>query len=100
MQAAPSWQATHLPFWQTIPVPHDVPFALSALSVQTGAPVAQEIVATLQAFVEAQAVPAAHAAHAPLLHTIPAPQAMPFACAVPVSMHDATPAAEQIVLPT
>ena len=36
-----------------------------------------------------QTPPAAQAAHAPLLHTMFVPQAMPFACAVPVSMHDA-----------
>ena len=34
-----------------------------------------------------QAPPATQAAHAPLLHTMFVPQAMPFACAVPVSMH-------------
>ena len=79
-------------------VPHDVPFALSAVSVQTGAPLAQEIAPTLQTFVEVQA-PAVHMTHAPLLHTMFMPQTMPFDCAVVVTMQDAIPVAEQIVFP-
>ena len=55
--------------------------------MQTGAPVAHEIAPVRHAFVEVQTPPATQAAHAPLLHTMFVPQAMPFACAVPVSMH-------------
>jgi hypothetical protein len=99
VQAAFSWHGTHRPVWQTIAVPHEVPFGLSALSVQTGAPLAHAIAPILQAFVDVQAAPAVHATHAPLLHTMFMPQPMPFACAVVVAMQDATLAAEQIVLP-
>jgi hypothetical protein len=73
---------------------------LSPVSVQTGAPVVQTIDPVRQALPGVQALPAAQVAHAPLLHTMFVPQTVPFACAFPVSMHDATPAAEQIVCPT
>jgi len=81
-----------------MPVPHDVPFALSAVSVHTPTPVAQTSEATLHVFVVVQAEPAAHAVHVPLLHTMPVPQTMPFE-AFPVSMHD-SPADVQTVSPT
>jgi len=68
--------------------------------VQTGAPVVQAIVPVRHGLVGVQALPAAQAAHEPLLHTMFAPQTVPFACALPVSMHDSTPLAEQIVCPT
>ena len=55
--------------------------------MQTGAPVAHEIAPVRHAFVVVQTPPATQAAHAPLLHTMFVPQPMPFACAVPVSMH-------------
>ena len=87
-----------MPAWQTIPVPHEVPFGLSAFSVQTPTPVAQTSAATLQAFVVVHAVPPAQAVHVPLLHTMPPPQTMPFD-AIPVSMQD-SPADEQAVCPT
>jgi len=77
-----------------------VPFGLSAASEQTGAPVEQAIDPVLQVFVAAQAVPAAHAAHTPLLQTMLAPQTTPFGCGSKVSAHDATPVAEQFVCPT
>lgn len=89
---------THFPAWQTIPLPQDVPFALSAVSVQTPTPVAQTSEATLHAFVVVHAVPAAQGVHVPLLHTMPVPQTMPFD-AIPVSMHD-SPADVQTVCPT
>jgi len=73
---------------------------LSPVSVQTDAPVVQTIDPVRQALPGVQALPAAQAAHAPLLHTMFVPQTVPLACAVPVSMHDATPLAEQIVCPT
>lgn len=81
-----------------MPVPHEVPFGLSAFSVQTPTPVAHTSAATLQAFVVVHALPAAHAVHVPLLHTMPVPQTMPFE-AFPVSMHD-SPADVQTVWPT
>jgi hypothetical protein len=72
---------------------------LSAVSVQTGAPVAHEIAPTLHALVAVQAPPATQAAHAPLLHTMFVPHAMPFACAFPVSMHS-RPVVAHLVCPT
>jgi hypothetical protein len=79
-------------------VPHEVPFGLSSVSVQTPTPVAQTSVASLQAFVVVHALPAAQAVHVPLLQTMPLPQRMPFD-AFPVSMHD-MPDAPQTVVPT
>jgi hypothetical protein len=73
---------------------------LSPLSVQTAAPVVQTTEPVRQGLVGEHALPAAQAAHAPLLQTMFVAQTVPFACAVWVSMHDATPLAEQIVCPT
>jgi hypothetical protein len=67
--------------------------------MQTGAPVAHEIAPVRHAFVVVQAPSATQGVHAPSLHTMFVPQAMPFACAFPVSMH-ATPLAPQVVCPT
>jgi hypothetical protein len=80
-----------------MPAPHEVPFGRSAFAVQTGTPVVHWIVPVRQGLVGVHAVPAAQAAHAPLLHTMFWPQLVPFACALPVSRHDITPLAEQIV---
>ena len=68
--------------------------------MQTAAPVVQAIDPVRHGLLGVQAVPAAQAAHAPLLHTMFVPQTVPFACAVWVSMHDTTPLAEQVVCPT
>jgi hypothetical protein len=54
----------------------------------------------LQGFVTVQAVPVPQTSHAPVWQTMFVPQTMPLACAVPVSMHDSTPVAEQTVCPT
>ncbi len=72
---------------------------MSAVSMQTGAPVAQTIAPVRHAFVVVQALPAAQAAHAPSLHTMFVPQTMPFGCAVSVSMQSHA-AAEHVVCPT
>src|SRR4029079_18755671 len=90
----------HVPFWQTMLVPHEVPFALLPVSVHTEAPLVQTVAAVLHGFVVVQAAPAMQGTHVPLLHTMFVPQAMPFACAVPVSMHVSAPAAVQIICPT
>jgi hypothetical protein len=100
VQAAPAWHVTHDPFWQTMLVPHDVPFALLPVSVHTEAPVVQTVVAFLHGFVVVQAVPAVQATHAPALQTMLMPQTMPFACAVPVSVHVGAPAAVHVAWPT
>ncbi len=100
MQAAPAWHVTHAPFWQTMLVPHEVPFALLPVSVHTDAPVVQTVAAFLHGFVVVQAVPAVQFTHVPLLHTMLMPHMMPFACDVPVSVHVGAPAAVQVAWPT
>jgi hypothetical protein len=100
VQAAPCWQVVHCPVKQTIPVPHEVPLALSPLSLQTAAPVVQTTAPVRHGLVGEQALPAAQAAHAPLLQTMFVPQTVPLACAVWVSMQDATPLGEQTICPT
>ena len=68
-------------------------------SVQTGAPVAQEIIPVRHAFpAGAHAVPAVQLAHEPLLQTLFSPQAVPFAWGCCVSVQEATPS-EQVVCP-
>jgi hypothetical protein len=73
---------------------------LSPFSVQTGAPVVQTIAPVRHRLVGVQAVPIAQVPHVPLLQTLFVPQTVPFACATWVSVHDATPLAEQVVCPT
>ncbi|HEY7374713.1 MAG TPA: hypothetical protein VIF57_21290 [Polyangia bacterium] len=70
------------------------------LSMQAGAPVVQLMDPVRQGLLGVQALPAAQAAHAPLLQIMFVPQTVPFACAVWVSVHDATPLAEQAICPT
>ncbi len=68
--------------------------------MQTGAPVAQEVIPVRQGFpATVQAVPAVHPTHAPLLQTMFVPQTVPFASACCVSVQVATPP-EQAILPT
>ena len=81
-------------------VPHDVPLALFPVSVQTGAPVVQAMAPVRHGLEGAHAVPAVHAAQAPLLQTMFVPQTVPFPCAFWVSMHDSVPLAVQAVCPT
>lgn len=78
-----------------MPVPHEIPFARLPFSVQTGAPVVQALVPVRHGLVGVQVLPAMQTEHVPLLQTRFVPQTVPFACAVPVSMHDITPLAEQ-----
>ena len=89
----------HWPLRQTIPLPHDVPFVLLPFSVQTGAPVVQTLAPVRHGLVGVQVLPAVQEAHDPLLQTMFVPHDVPFAFALPVSMHDITPLAEQTVCP-
>jgi hypothetical protein len=83
VQSAPCWQATHdADASHTRPVPHGVPGARAArLSTQTGTPVRQSYTPAWHGFpggASVQAVPAAHATHAPdALHTWNGPQVVP-----------------------
>lgn len=96
-QEAPSWQATHWPPRQTIPLPQDVPFGWSPAAVQTGAPVAQEMAPVRQSCPDSEQLPpAAHATQAPPLQTMSVPHAVPFASGCCASAQVATPS-EQIV---
>ena len=78
--AAPAWQVVHLPAWQTIPVPHEVPFGLSPSSVHTAVPVVQTFDAVRHGLAAVQALPAAQARHEPFPHTMLIPQTVPLAC--------------------
>jgi hypothetical protein len=92
VQAPPAWHAAHVPAWQTIPVPHIVPFGLLSVSVQTGAPVVQTILPTRHGRpVTSQAMSATHDSQLPLRQTMSAPQTVPFACRPGSSMHVIAP---------
>jgi hypothetical protein len=82
--------------------PHIIPFDWLSTSVHTGAPVVHEIMPVRHGLPgTAQDVPATHAAHAPSLHTMPAPQGVPFDCGFCVSVHVAAAApAPHAVSPT
>ena len=71
VQAPPAWQVAHVPAWQTIPVPHAVPFGLLSVSVQTGAPVVQTMLPTRHGLpVTSHAMPSVHAPQLPLRQTM------------------------------
>ena len=90
--AAPAWQATHAPAWQTMLVPQLMPFGLLSLSVHTGAPVVQTMVPTRQGLPgTSHAMPAWHAAHVPLLQAMLVPHSVPLACRSGSSPHDIAP---------
>jgi hypothetical protein len=102
--SVPVWQAlaagvhtspvTHglqMPSWQTRPAPHDEPFGLLSVSVQTGAPVEQRTVPMRHGLLAtSHDVPAAQAWQAPSRQT-PLSQAVPLACGRCVSRHDIAP---------
>ncbi len=92
VQAPPAWQVAHVPTWQTIPVPHVVPFGLLSVSVQTGAPVVQTMLPTRHGLpVTSHAMPSVHAPQLPLRQTMFTPQTVPFACVSVSSMHVIAP---------
>ena len=70
MQPWPATQLLHVPPAQKRFVPHDVPSPRFPDVVQTDAPVPQDVVPALQTVpAGVHALLAAHATHAPLLHT-------------------------------
>ena len=92
VQAPPIWQVAQLPAWQTMPVPHAMPFGLLSVSVQTGAPVVQTMLPTRQGLpVTSQDMPCAHASQLPLWQTLSVSQTVPLACRSVSSMHDIAP---------
>ena len=92
VQAPPDWQGAHVPTWQTIPVPHMLPFGLLFVSVQTGAPVVQTMLPTRHGLpVTSHAMPSVHMPQVPLPQTMFVPQTVPFACVSVSSMHVIAP---------
>jgi hypothetical protein len=65
------------------------------VSLQVGAPVVQVSVPMWHGLVGVQAPPAWHVAHEPALHTMFAPQVVPFA-RLPVSMQTGEPVAHDV----
>jgi hypothetical protein len=92
-QASPAVHPTQTPALQTMFVPHDVPLATSADSVQTTAPVVHETVPVRHGFpVIVQLEPGLHAIHAPaLLQTMSVPQLVPAATFVFLSVQVGVP---------
>jgi len=95
-QLIPAVHVTQTPTLQTWFVPHVIPSGALPDSVQTGAPVVQLITPVRQGFpVIAQAIPALQSTHVPVaLQTLFAPQAVPAAAAVPLSVQVAMPVAQ------
>jgi hypothetical protein len=102
LQALLGWQdmlivqAPHVPSLQTMFVPHDVPFGLSPVTLQTITPVAQEFAPVWHWFVGWQLVPEVQGEHVPLLQTMFAPQDVPFAL-LPPSAQVIVPVAHEVV---
>ena len=97
-QELPAVHVAHVPLSQTLPVPHAVPLAMSLpVSVQTEVPEAQDVAPTWQGLVGVHDAFAVQAEHAPLAHTMFAPQDAPFESVVPVSVHDGVDAEQSSV---
>jgi hypothetical protein len=96
-QATPAMQVVHAPALQTRSAPQLVPFARSAPSTHTDAPVEQEVTPALQSGsgLVLQATPAAHAVQAPALQTRSDPQLVPFGLSVP-STHTDVPVEQEV----
>ncbi len=87
----PAAQATQLPVRQTSLSPHDDPSGASATTAQTGVPVPHEVRPSLHVTSGVQARPAAQPTHNPALHTRSAPQEVPLATGIPVSLQIGIP---------
>lgn len=90
--------AVQVPELQTMLLPHAVPFARAVpVSVQAEAPVEHDVSPVWHALLGVHARPAVQAAHAPLLQTMLAPQAVPFGAfdavstQLGVALHDVVP---------
>jgi hypothetical protein len=99
VQVEPAAHAMHTPALQTFPaVKQLVPSAMLPVVWQTEAPVAHEVVPVLHVVPDGvQALLAAHGLQAPALHTMSAPQVVPFATAAPTSTQVTVPPAHEIV---
>jgi hypothetical protein len=95
---APFEQAAHVPFSQTLLVPHVAPLGRSLFVLaHTDAPLAQPVAHTVHEPVGVHTVPAVHGLQKPLRHTMLAPHVAPLARCVPVSVHTATPVEQSVV---
>lgn len=96
MQASPTVQAVHVPALQTMFVPQEVPFAAFADSVQTGAPVLQDVVPVRHGLpLTLQVAPSVQLTQLPVEpQTLLVPQPVPAATTVPVSLQTAVPVAQ------
>jgi hypothetical protein len=100
VHAPPCWQVAHVPVWQTIPVPHVVPFGLLSVSVQTGAPVAQTMLPTRHGLpVTSHVMPCTQLSQLPLWQTLSMSQRVPLACRSVSSMHAIAPPSRQTNIP-
>jgi len=98
-QVAPALQVRHVPWWQTLSVPHFAPSSRGVpRSVHTGTPPVHESVPWWHALVGTQPAPALQGTHWPTEHTWPDPQGVP-SSALPDSTHVDTPVA-QLVWPS
>jgi hypothetical protein len=93
VQASPTVQAVHAPPLHTRFVPQEVPFATFPDSVQTDAPVLQEVVPVRHGFpLTLQLAPAVQLTQLPVeLQTLFVPQLVPAATRVPVSLQTGVP---------
>lgn len=87
-QLVPSVHAMHVPLLQTMLVPQVVPLVALPDSLHTDTPVAHDVVPALHGLLVWQLRPAAHATHAPPLHTRSVPQVVPFITFVTSSTHE------------
>ena len=100
MQATPTVQAVHAPPLQTMFVPQEVPLAAFADSVQTGAPVLQDVVPVRHGLpLTLQVAPTVQLTQLPVEpQTLFVPQPVPAATRVPVSLQTGVPD-EQVSVP-
>jgi len=99
MQATPTVQATQPPPLHTMFVPQEVPFAAFPDSVQTGAPVLQDVAPVRHGFpLTLQVAPTVQLTQLPVEpQTLFVPQPVPAATRVPVSLQ--TGPDEQVSVP-
>ncbi len=93
-----SIELQHVPLWQSMLVPHEVPFATSVpVSVHVGVP-EQLSVPTWHGLAGVHGLPWVQLVHAPLTHTSLVPHTVPLGAGSPVSMQTGAPV-EQSVIP-
>ena len=84
-QLLPAMQLMHAPALQTLLFPHEVPFVTFPVSVQTEAPVVQDVVPVRHAVAGVQLTPGMQVPQTPPLQTLFVPHEVPSARFFPVS---------------